>query len=171
LEFASLVSGLALAGTLCAQVEPHAGQWKTWVIESGSALRLPAPPDAAGTELGGMFDHVLSTDRVKVYRPDLRAYRMGIEALDLKPEQILFAAFSGWDAAGAKSFGYQTFWVYRQDQPAEELGVAADACGRTLEDPVAFRPRTTNSFRSAASSTRCSPAHATEDYDVRLEAL
>jgi membrane-associated phospholipid phosphatase len=49
LKFASLISGLALAGTLCAQVEPHAGQWKTWVITSGSALRLPAPPDAAGT--------------------------------------------------------------------------------------------------------------------------
>ena len=40
---------MALAGTLCAQVEPHAGQWKTWMITSGSALRLPAPLDAAGT--------------------------------------------------------------------------------------------------------------------------
>ena len=48
-KLASLISGLALAGTLSAQVEPHAGQWKTWVIASGSAMRLPAPPDAAGT--------------------------------------------------------------------------------------------------------------------------
>jgi membrane-associated phospholipid phosphatase len=45
----SLIGGLALAGTLSAQVEPLAGQWKTWVIASGSAVRLPAPPDAAGT--------------------------------------------------------------------------------------------------------------------------
>ena len=48
-KVASLISVLALAGTLSAQVEPRAGQWKTWVISSGSALRLPVPPDAAGT--------------------------------------------------------------------------------------------------------------------------
>jgi hypothetical protein len=47
-KLVSLISGLALASTLSAQVEPRAGQWKTWVITSGSALRLPAPPDAAG---------------------------------------------------------------------------------------------------------------------------
>jgi len=48
-KLVSLITGLALAGILSAQVEPHAGQWKTWVIASGSALRLPAPPDAAAT--------------------------------------------------------------------------------------------------------------------------
>ena len=29
--------------------EPNAGQWKTWVIPSGSTYRLPAPPDAVAT--------------------------------------------------------------------------------------------------------------------------
>src|SRR5258708_24788916 len=48
-KLVSLISGLALASTLSAQVELRAGQWKTWVIASGSALRLPAPPDVAGT--------------------------------------------------------------------------------------------------------------------------
>jgi membrane-associated phospholipid phosphatase len=28
-----------------AQIEPNAGQWKTWVLSSGSQLRLPPPPD------------------------------------------------------------------------------------------------------------------------------
>jgi membrane-associated phospholipid phosphatase len=40
---------LVLAGSLPAQVEPQAGQWKTWIIASGSAYRLPAPPDSADT--------------------------------------------------------------------------------------------------------------------------
>jgi len=40
---------LAFAGSLSAQTEPRAGQWKTWIITSGSALRLPAPPDADGS--------------------------------------------------------------------------------------------------------------------------
>ncbi len=33
-----------------AQVEPQAGAWKTWVLTSGSQLRLPAPPDAAASQ-------------------------------------------------------------------------------------------------------------------------
>jgi len=90
------------------------------------------------SKLDGVFDHVLSTDRVKVYKPDPRAYQMGLDAFGLKPDQILFAAFAGWDAAGAKSFGYPTFWVNRQNQPAEELGVAPDAVGGNLNDLVAF---------------------------------
>jgi 2-haloacid dehalogenase len=43
---------------------------------------------------------------------------MGLDAFGAKAGQILFAAFAGWDAAGAKSFGYATFWVNRQNQPA-----------------------------------------------------
>ena len=31
------------------QVEPSAGRWKTWVLTSGSQLRLPPPPDAVAT--------------------------------------------------------------------------------------------------------------------------
>jgi 2-haloacid dehalogenase len=44
------------------------------------------------SQLGGMFDHVLSTDRVRACKPDPRAYQMGVEAFGLRPEQILFAA-------------------------------------------------------------------------------
>ena len=90
------------------------------------------------SQLEGVFDHVLSTDRVKAYKPDPRAYQMGLDAFGLKPAQILFAAFAGWDAAGAKSFGYPTFWVNRQNQPAEELGVTPDAIGGNLNDLVAY---------------------------------
>ena len=90
------------------------------------------------SQLEGVFDHVLSTDRVKAYKPDPRAYQMGLDAFGLKPAQILFAAFAGWDAAGAKSFGYPTFWVNRQNQPGEELGVTLDAIGGNLNDLVSF---------------------------------
>jgi membrane-associated phospholipid phosphatase len=41
--------GTSMMCTLMAQVEPGAGTWKTWVIPSGSALRLPAPPDSGIT--------------------------------------------------------------------------------------------------------------------------
>jgi 2-haloacid dehalogenase len=90
------------------------------------------------SQLDGVFDHVLSTDRVQAYKPDPRAYQMGLDAFSLKSGQVLFAAFAGWDAAGAKSFGYPTFWVNRQNQTIEELGVRPDASGGSLNDLVAF---------------------------------
>ena len=37
-----------------------------------------------------------------------------------------FAAFGGWDAYGAKSFGYTTYWVNRFGLPTERLGEQAD---------------------------------------------
>ena len=90
------------------------------------------------SKLEGVFEHVLSTDKIKTYKPDPRAYRMAIDAFGLKKEEILFVAFAGWDAAGAKSFGYTTFWVNRLNLPAERLGVTPDAVGQNLSDLVSF---------------------------------
>jgi 2-haloacid dehalogenase len=97
---------------------------------------LQAAVKSSGLE--GMFEHLISTDVARTYKPDPRAYRLAIDALKLRREEILFVAFGGWDAVGAKSFGYTTFWVNRQNLPAEELGVAPDATGGTLGDLVDF---------------------------------
>lgn len=88
--------------------------------------------------LEAAFDQVLSTDKIKTYKPDPRAYQMAIDAFQLKKEEILFVAFAGWDAAGAKSFGYSTFWVNRLNLPAERLGTSADGTGQNLHDLVSF---------------------------------
>ncbi|HSL70312.1 MAG TPA: hypothetical protein VK864_08725 [Longimicrobiales bacterium] len=61
---------------------------------------------------------------------------MRVDAFRLSPGEILFAAFAGWDAAGAKLFGYPTFWVNRQGQPAEELGAMADGTGPGMAELV-----------------------------------
>jgi 2-haloacid dehalogenase len=97
---------------------------------------LEAAIKSAGLE--GIFEHSLSTDRVKTYKPDPRAYQMGLDALRLTREEIIFVPFAGWDAAGAKWFGYPTFWVNRLNLPGEELGVAPDASGGNLADLVNF---------------------------------
>jgi 2-haloacid dehalogenase len=88
--------------------------------------------------LEGFFEPHLSTDRVKAFKPDPRAYQMGLDAFKLAKEQIAFAAFAGWDAAGAKWFGYPTFWVNRLNTPVEELGVTPDGMGSGLGDLVKF---------------------------------
>lgn len=84
--------------------------------------------------LDGVFEHVLSTDAAHTYKPDPKAYQLGVDALKLAREEIVFAAFASWDAAGAKWFGYPTYWVNRLQTPTEELGVKPDATMPTLTE-------------------------------------
>jgi 2-haloacid dehalogenase len=97
---------------------------------------LRAAIESAGLE--GTFEQALSTDAVRTYKPDPRAYRLAIEALSMPRDRILFVPFAGWDAAGAKWFGYKTFWVNRLGAPPEVLGVKADGVGSNLDDLVAY---------------------------------
>jgi 2-haloacid dehalogenase len=88
--------------------------------------------------LSGFFEQPLSTDAARTYKPDPRAYELGIKALKLERREILFVAFAGWDAAGAKLFGYPTFWVNRQKFPAEKLDATPDGSGESLTQLVHF---------------------------------
>jgi 2-haloacid dehalogenase len=101
-----------------------------------SASMLDANIRSAGLE--GLFGEHLTTDRVRAFKPDPRAYRMGLEAFKLEREEIVFAAFGGWDAAGAKRFGYPTFWCNRFNLPIEELGVVPDRVGSSTIELAAF---------------------------------
>jgi 2-haloacid dehalogenase len=86
---------------------------------------LDAPLANAG--LQAYFEPHLSTDRVRAFKPDPRAYQMGLDAFKLRREEILFVASAAWDVAGAKWFGYPTVWVNRMAAPPEGLGAAPDA--------------------------------------------
>ncbi|HSY70525.1 MAG TPA: haloacid dehalogenase type II [Edaphobacter sp.] len=88
--------------------------------------------------LEGIFDDHLSTDRVRAFKPDPRAYGMAMSAFGLQREEIAFAAFGGWDAIGAKWFGYPTFWVNRAHAVTEQLGVVPDGAGSDLNDLAMF---------------------------------
>jgi 2-haloacid dehalogenase len=95
----------------------------------------------ANSGLAGMFEQLISTDRRKTFKPDPRAYQLGVDAFGLKREQIAFVASAGWDVAGARWFGYPTFWVNRTGAPREELSTEADGVGKDLADLVAFVER------------------------------
>ena len=102
----------------------HDSGMRIITIADFSPSMLRANADNAG--LTPMFDALVSTDANHTYKPDPRAYRLGMDRLHLEKQEIVFAAFGGWDAAGATSFGYPTVWVNRFNQPAEELGVRPD---------------------------------------------
>lgn len=85
-----------------------------------------------------LFDEILSVERVRTFKPDPRAYAMGPAVLGLPRESIVFSAFGGWDAAGARWFGYPTFWVNRLGVPGEALAPGPDATGPTLKELAAW---------------------------------
>ena len=101
---------------------------------SGRMLRS----NAENAGITDLFDELLSTEVNGTYKPDPRAYALGMERLHLKKEEIVFAAFGGWDAYGAKNFGYQTYWVNRFNLPVEELGIQADQTSNNLEGLLKF---------------------------------
>ncbi|WP_283470140.1 HAD-IA family hydrolase [Methylosinus trichosporium] len=108
-------------------------------IANFSERMLRANAERAGmTEL---FDELLSTEVGGVFKPDPRAYALGMERLQLRKDEILFAAFGGWDAYGARTFGYTTYWVNRFRLPAERLGVEADWSSDNLQGLLEFVSR------------------------------
>ncbi len=81
---------------------------------------------------------VLSTEVNGTFKPDPRAYELGMKSLHLRKGEIVFAAFGGWDAYGAKRFGYATYWVNRFNLPTEKLGTAADRTSTNIDGLVEF---------------------------------
>jgi 2-haloacid dehalogenase len=94
--------------------------------------------NAEHAHITDLVDAFVSTDENRTYKPDPRAYQLGVDRLHLAKLDTVFAASAGWDAAGAKSFGYPTFWVNRANQPAEELSVTPDATSPDLAGLLEF---------------------------------
>lgn len=111
-----------------------AGLRLVFLSNMGEAM-LNANMQRNGVE--GLFEAALSTDAVRAFKPAPEAYALATQKLRLAKEEILFAPFAAWDAAGAAWFGYPTAWVNRARQRAEpgapdvrvgaDLGVVVEA--------------------------------------------
>ncbi|QGZ61320.1 haloacid dehalogenase type II [Paraburkholderia acidisoli] len=106
------------------------------ILSNGNPQMLDIAVKSAG--MHGLFDHVLSVDAVRAYKPAAAAYALGTAAFGAAARDIVFVSSNGWDAAGASWFGYTTFWINRQRLPAEELGVAPHGTGGGMTDLLAF---------------------------------
>jgi 2-haloacid dehalogenase len=106
------------------------------VLSNGDPGLLDQALESA--RLGEFFDLVLSADEVQAFKTAPAVYALGPRALGHAADEILFVSSNGWDACGAKGFGYVSFWVNRAQAPAERLGVAPDAQGRTLAEAATF---------------------------------
>ena len=80
---------------------------------------------------------VLSVHPAKRFKPDPAVYRLAEEKLGVTRSLIGFVSSNGWDAAGAKAFGFRVFWVNRAAAPVERLGVRPDATVKDLGELAA----------------------------------
>ena len=69
-------------------------------------------------------------------RLQAKLHLLGFQVYQQKRPVVML--FEGWDAAGAKTFGYPTFWVNRAGAAVEELEITPDGAGATLADLATF---------------------------------
>ena len=86
------------------------------------------------------FDAVLSVDALKVYKPAPQVYKLAVDRLGVPAKEIGFVSSNGWDAAGAKSFGFTVYWINRLSAPVERLGFEPDAILNGLGDLPRISP-------------------------------
>jgi 2-haloacid dehalogenase len=79
---------------------------------------------------------VLSVHAAKIFKPAPDVYRLVEDHLGVPRTLTGFVSSNGWDAAGAKTFGFHTFWINRAKAPVERLGVRPDATISSLADLV-----------------------------------
>ena len=88
-----------------------------WILSNGTLGMLT--PLVASSSLAPHVDGILSVDAAGIYKPAPAVYQLAVDQLRLAPEEIAFVSSNGWDAAGAKVFGFTTFWINRYGVPVE----------------------------------------------------
>jgi 2-haloacid dehalogenase len=107
---------------------------RLFILSNGTFAMLQNVVENAG--LKRVFSQIISADEAKTYKPNPAVYELAVGKLGLDKSEIGFVSSNFWDAAGAKAFGFRTYWVNRGGAPAEELGIAPDSMLRSLSDLV-----------------------------------
>jgi 2-haloacid dehalogenase len=77
---------------------------------------------------------VLSVHAAKSFKPHPSVYRLAEDRLGVPRSLVGFVSANGWDAAGARHFGFQVFWVNRSGAAVERLGARPDATVANLAE-------------------------------------
>lgn len=91
---------------------------KRAILSNGSPDMLEPLAAQSGLEL----DALISVDELQVYKPAPQVYALAVAKLGVPKEQIAFVSSNCWDALGARSFGFNVFWINRAHAPVERLG-------------------------------------------------
>jgi 2-haloacid dehalogenase len=98
---------------------------QTVILSNGTPAMLRDAVQGAGLE--GLFDHILSADAVRAFKPASAVYELAADMIGLPLTALCFLSSNGWDVYGASAFGMKAVWCNRKGQRAERLPGAPDA--------------------------------------------
>ena len=120
---------LALYPDVASSMQKLSGH-RTAILTNGSPDMIEPLVQHSGLR----FDAVLSVDAVKVFKPSPQVYELASTQLTMPASRIGFVSSNGWDALGAKSFGFTAYWINRAGAPLDRLGFKPDAVLKSLGD-------------------------------------
>lgn len=97
---------------------------KLAILSNGSPHSIGSVVGHAG--LRDRFDHLLSVDPMRIFKPHDSVYELAESAFGLSRAAILFVSSNSWDATGARYFGFPTAWINRSGNTFEEMGQRPD---------------------------------------------
>jgi 2-haloacid dehalogenase len=103
---------------------------KTAILSNGSPDMLLPLVENSGLEL----DAVISVDELKVFKPAPSVYSLATAKLQAEKSEIVFVSSNCWDAMGAKSFGFDVYWINRSGAPMDRLGFTPDRTLKSLDE-------------------------------------
>ena len=103
-----------------------------WILSNGTRAMLE--PLVRHHRLDALLDGILSVEEAGIYKPSPRVYQLAVDRLALPAARIGFVSSNGWDAIGAKAFGFVSFWIKRSGAPVDRHGPAPDRIITTLSD-------------------------------------
>ena len=81
---------------------------------------------------GLVFDAVISVDELRIFKPTPAVYELAAKKLGTR--QIGFVSSNCWDAIGAKSYGFDVYWINRAGAPVDRLGFKPDRILKSLNE-------------------------------------
>ena len=81
---------------------------------------------------GLKLDAVISVDELKIFKPAPQVYELAVKKLQTK--DIGFVSSNCWDALGAKSYGFDVYWINRGNAPIDRLGFKPDRILKGLDE-------------------------------------
>jgi 2-haloacid dehalogenase len=103
---------------------------KRAILTNGS----PDMIDPLVAHSGLSFDAVMSVDELKIFKPAPQVYQLAVDRLSVPKEEIGFVSSNCWDAMGAKSFGFDVYWINRSGAPVDRLGFRPDRIVKGLDE-------------------------------------
>ena len=103
-----------------------------WILSNGTLAMLV--PLVRESGLDAHIDGVLSVDAAGIFKPSPRVYQLAVDKLRVAASRIGFVSSNCWDAIGAKTFGFTTFWINRLGAPVDRHGMPPDRIIGTLAE-------------------------------------